>query len=161
MSVYIYILYDIIFIINSEGSITGMSPHQKMEVMPNTDYNSNNSIHTWQVGPDTYCSLLLSALFHWGPHTPTLLGSTTHFQESTFFLTCCHTCQSSLRTLYTLLDVCSALMYLNLLKLRFTMSHHNHHISIPGNPRMIISPLPEFPLSSWYGTVHHEFFCVL
>lgn len=62
---------------------------------------------------------------------------------------------------YTLLDVYSALMYLSLLKLSFTMSHHNPHISIPGVLAWSYPLRQKLPRSSWYRTVHHDFFFIL
>lgn len=59
---------------------------------------------------------------------------------------------------YMLLDVYSALMYLSLLKLRFTMSHHNPHISIPGILAWSYPLRQKLPRSSWYRTVHYDFF---
>lgn len=141
---YLYIIsYHIIFIINSEGSITGMSPHQKMEVMPNTDCSSNNSTHACQVGPDTHCSLLLTALLLWGPHTHTLLGSVTHFQESTFFLIAFHTHQSSLCTFIH----ASRCVFRSHVSQSAQVKVHNEPPQPPyfhsWHPCMIISPSPE------------------
>lgn len=131
---------------------------KKMKVMPSTDYNSNDSIHAWQVGPDTYCSLLLPALFHWGPHPlgkyyplsgkyflPYLPSHTsvfsTHLVHAPGCVFCSHVPQSA------------------------QVKVHNEPPQPPyfhfWHPHMIISPSPEFPLFSWYGRVHHEFFCVL
>lgn len=130
---------------------------KKMAVVPNTYYNSNNSTHAWQVGPDPYCSLLLTALFHWGP-TPSPFWEVLPTFRKVLSSLSAATCQSSLRTF---IHAPRCVFHSHVPQYAQVKVHteppqppyfHSWH------PCMTISLSPEFPLSSRHRTVHHEFF---